>query len=79
VQLDKLPLNKIARITRIDWALLGETEGHRLRCLGFDAGVEVEPLHRGWFLFKDPLSVRVGRMNVAIRAAHARAVQVDPA
>jgi ferrous iron transport protein A len=39
----------------------------------------VEPLHRGWFLFKDPLAVRVGRMTVAIRAAHAAAVQVTTA
>jgi ferrous iron transport protein A len=38
----------------------------------------VEPLHRGWFLFRDPLAVRVGRMTVAIRAAHAAAVKVEP-
>lgn len=79
MQLDRLPLNTVARISRIDWTQLGETEGHRLRCLGFDAGVEVEPLHRGWFLFSDPLAVRVGRMTVAIRAVHAAAVEVDAA
>lgn len=79
MQLDQLPLNKVARISRVDWAQLGETEAHRLRCLGFDPGVEVEPLHRGWFLFRDPLAVRVGRMTVAIRAAHAAAVKVEPA
>jgi len=78
VHLDSLPLNSIARITGIDWAMLGDAEAHRLRCLGFDEGVEVEPLHRGWFLFRDPLAVRVGRMTVAIRAAHAAAVQVTP-
>lgn len=78
MQLDQLPLNRIARIAQVDWAQLGDAEGHRLRCLGFEAGVEVEPLHRGWFLFRDPLAVRVGRMTVAIRAAHAAAVAVDP-
>jgi ferrous iron transport protein A len=79
VQLDALPLNQVAHIVDIDWARLGETEAHRLRCLGFEAGAEVEPLHRGWFLFRDPLAVRVGRMTVAIRAAHAAAVQVTSA
>ena len=76
MQLDTLPLNQIARISRIHWAQLSEAEGHRLRCLGFDEGVEVEPLHRGWLLFRDPLAVRVGRMTVAIRAAHAAAIDV---
>ena len=47
-------------------ALLGEA---------FDEGVAVEPLHLGPF-GRDPLAVRVGRMTVAIRRAHARAVQV---
>lgn len=79
MQLDILPLNRNARISRIHWSQLSEAEGHRLRCLGFDEGVEVEPLHRGWLLFKDPLAVRVGRMTVAIRAAHAAAIDVEAA
>ena len=37
----------------------------------------VEPLHLGPF-GRDPLAVRVGRMTVAIRRAHARAVRVSP-
>jgi ferrous iron transport protein A len=78
VQLDTLALNTVARIVQIDWSRLGETEGRRLHDLGFDDGVEVEPLHRGWFLFSDPLALRVGRMTVAIRAAHAAAVEVVP-
>lgn len=76
MQLDQLPLKQVARIADVDWARLGETEAHRLRCLGFEPGAEVEPLHRGWFLFRDPLAVRIGRMTVAIRAAHAAAVKV---
>lgn len=79
MQLDQLPLNEIARIARIDWASLGDVEGHRLRCLGFETGVEVEPLHRGWLLFRDPLAVRVGRMTVAIRSVHASAIEVEAA
>ena len=79
MQLDQLPLNQVAQIADIDWARLGETEAHRLRCLGFEPGAEVEPLHRGWFLFRDPLAVRVGRMTVAVRSTHAAAIKVIPA
>lgn len=79
MHLDTLPLKQVAHISNIDWERLGETEAHRLRCLGFEPGAEVEPLHRGWFLFSDPLAVRVGRMTVAIRGAHAAAIKVTPA
>lgn len=77
MQLDQLKTSEIARITEIDWPALGGVEGRRLRDLGFDAGVEVETLHRGWLFFRDPIAVRVGRMTVAIRAAHARAITVE--
>jgi ferrous iron transport protein A len=76
VQLDQLPLNQAAKIVAIDWSCLGDTEAHRLRDLGFDEGAEVETLHRGWFLFRDPIAVRVGRMTVAIRTTHAAAIEV---
>ena len=75
--LDELKLGTAAQIASIDWASLGESEACRLRHFGFDEGVKVEPLHLGPF-GKDPLAVRVGRMTVAIRRAHARAVQVVP-
>ena len=75
--LDELKLGTAAQIASIDWASLGESEAWRLRHFGFDEGVKVEPLHLGPF-GKDPLAVRVGRMTVAIRRAHARAVQVVP-
>jgi len=39
--------------------------------------VAVESLHRGPF-GRDPIAVRVGRMTVAIRRAHARAIHVVP-
>ena len=75
--LDELKLGTAAQMVSIDWASLGESEACRLRHFGFDEGVKVEPLHLGPF-GKDPLAVRVGRMTVAIRRAHARAVQVVP-
>ena len=75
--LDQLKLGMRARITSIDWAVLADSEASRLRHFGFDEGVAVQPLHLGPF-GRDPLAVRVGRMTVAIRRAHARAVNVIP-
>ncbi len=75
--LDDLKLGTRAHIASVDWASLGEGEARRLRQFGFDEGVAVEPLHLGPF-GSDPLAVRVGRMTVAIRRAHARAVRVIP-
>ena len=75
--LDQLKIGTRAEIAAIDWASLGEAEACRLRHFGFDEGVAVEPLHLGPF-GKDPLAVKVGRMTVAIRRAHARAVRVVP-
>ena len=76
--LDDLALGTRARIESIDWSSLAEGEANRLRHFGFDEGVNVEPLHLGPF-GRDPLAVRVGRMTVAIRRAHARAIRVVPA
>ena len=75
--LDQLKLGMRARISAIDWAALADAEASRLRHFGFDEGVAVQPLHLGPF-GRDPLAVRVGRMTVAIRRAHARAVSVIP-
>ena len=75
--LDQLKLGVRARIAAIDWSSLGDSEASRLRHFGFDEGVAVQPLHLGPF-GRDPLAVRVGRMTVAIRRAHARAVSVIP-
>ena len=75
IPLDQLKIGARARIAAIDWDSLGESEACRLRHFGFDEGVAIEPLHLGPF-GKDPLAVRVGRMTVAIRKAHARAVKV---
>ncbi len=75
LQLDQLPFRTPATISAIDWAALGDSDGKRLRNLGFDEGVEIEALHGAPF-GKDPLAIRVGRMMVALRRAQARAVTV---
>ncbi len=73
--LDDLSIGVSAMIEKIDWSQLGEGDACRLRHFGFDEGVSIVPLHSGPF-GRDPLAVRVGRMTVAIRRAHARAVRV---
>ena len=75
--LDRLALGRRARIAAIDWSRLAVDDASRLRQFGFDEGVAIEPLHLGPF-GRDPLAVRIGRMTVAIRRVHARAVQVIP-
>ena len=75
--LDQLALGAKGVIAAIDWDSLADSEGSRLRHFGFDEGVTVQPLHLGP-LGRDPMAVRVGRMTVAIRRAHARAVRVVP-
>ena len=74
--LDQLEVGSRASIASIDWDSLEESEACRLRHFGFDEGVIVEPLHLGPF-GRDPLAIRVGRMTVAIRRNHARAVRVN--
>ena len=76
--LDQLALGKRGRIAAIAWSSLPEAEATRLRHFGFDPEVVVEPLHAGPF-GRDPLAVKVGRMTVAIRRVHARAIRVVPA
>lgn len=73
--LDQLPLGQRALVAAIDWDSLDHAEACRLRHFGFDDGIAVEPLHLGPF-GRDPVAVRVGRMTVAIRRAHARAIRV---
>jgi ferrous iron transport protein A len=78
VSLDLLKVGTRATVVGIDWSSLEESEANRLKHFGFDEGVTVEPLHLGPF-GRDPLAIRVGRMTVAIRKNHARAVRVVPA
>ena len=75
--LDTLPANRRARIVAVDWGQLAPEEGQRLRALGIDEGAQVAVAYRGMLLAKDPLAVEVGRMTVALRRAHARAMTVE--
>jgi ferrous iron transport protein A len=77
VQLDELPLGRPARIAAVDWALLVPEEGQRLRALGIDEGAHVTLAFRGILAGRDPLAVEIGRMTVALRRAHARAMSVE--
>jgi len=76
--LDLLPVGKSARITAVDWAVLVEEEAQRLRALGVDVGAKVAVAHRGVLGGRDPIALTVGRMTVALRRAHARAMRVEP-
>lgn len=77
--LDKLPIGSSAKVSTIRWDMVPDAEAVRLRDLGLFEGVEVETLHRGALFFRDPLAVRVGRMRVVMRAAHAAAIGIEPA
>ena len=74
--LDHLPRGKSATITAIRWEQLAPEEAKRLRALGIDEGAQVSVAHRGVFAGSDPLAVTVGRMTVALRRAHAAAMNV---
>lgn len=75
LSLESLRVGVRARILTVDWGGLDDASAMRLKDFGFDEGVSVESLHQGPF-GRDPLAVRVGRMTVAIRRAHARAIKV---
>jgi ferrous iron transport protein A len=75
VRLDQLPFRTPATVTEVQWNALTAAEARRLRNLGLDEGVKVEALHGGP-IGRDPLAVRIGRMTVAIRRAHAQTISV---
>ncbi|EGD57881.1 hypothetical protein Y88_3211 [Novosphingobium nitrogenifigens DSM 19370] len=76
--LDQLPLGTLARIDSVDWPALVPEEAQRLRALGLDEGAHIRLAYRGVFLARDPLAVEIGRMTVALRRVHARAMHVTP-
>lgn len=77
VSLDDLPYHTPATVSGIDWSALSDSDGKKLRNLGFDEGVAIEALHGAPF-GRDPIAVRIGRMQVALRRSHARAISVTP-
>ena len=74
--LDLLAPRRRAEIVAIDWDALAPDEAKRLRAMGIDTGARVSVAHRGIFAGRDPLAITVGRMTVAIRRSHARAMTV---
>jgi len=75
--LDLLPQGVRARITGVDWSQLVPEEAQRLQALGVDEGATVSVAHRGVFAGKDPIALSIGRMTVALRRAHAQAIEVQ--
>jgi ferrous iron transport protein A len=75
--LDQLQPRRRAEIVAIDWDVLAPDEAKRLQALGIDEGARVAVEHRGIFAGHDPIALRIGRMTVAIRRAHARAMTVS--
>lgn len=76
--LDLLPIGQRARIVAVAWDALVPEEAQRLQALGIDVGARVAIAHRGVFAGRDPIALMIGRMNVALRRAHARAMTVEP-
>ena len=75
--LDLLPPQRRAEIVSIDSSLLAPDEAKRLRAMGIDEGARVAIAHRGIFTGRDPIAIEIGRMTVALRRAHARAMTVS--
>jgi ferrous iron transport protein A len=79
LRLNSLPLRSPATIDSVDWSALSPSEGQRLREYGVCEGALIEALHRGGLLGRGPLACRIGRMTIAMRRAHAAAIEVKPA
>lgn len=77
VRLDELPYDTPATVAEIHWESLSDGDARKLRNLGFDEGVAIEALYGAPF-GRDPLAVRIGRMQIALRLAQARAIAVTP-
>jgi ferrous iron transport protein A len=75
--LDHLPPGQAARVVAVDWDALVDEEARRLRALGIDHGARIKVSHRGVFGGADPIALTVGRMTVAVRRAHAAAMEVE--
>ena len=74
--LDMIAPGERAEIIAVAWDLLAPEEAKRLRALGLDEGARVAVAHRGIFVGRDPIALILGRTTIAIRRAHARAMQV---
>ncbi len=84
MQLTALAPRLPAYVDSVDWDAIAPGDGERLRELGLCEGASIELLHRGGLMGRGALACRVGRMTIAMRAAHAAAILVrtgpaDPA
>jgi ferrous iron transport protein A len=75
--LDLLPIGQRARIAAVDWSRLVEEEALRLQALGIEIGAKVSIAHRGVLGGRDPIALAIGRMTIALRRAHAQAIEVE--
>ena len=75
MRLDELPYDTPATVAEIDWESLSESDAKKLRNLGFDEGVAIEALYGAPF-GRDPIAIRIGRMQIALRRAQAQAIAV---
>lgn len=76
MRLTALPQNLPAYVDSVDWSAMPDTDGKRLRELGLYEGATIELLHRAGFTGRGAYACRVGRMTIAMRATHARAIEV---
>lgn len=76
MRLTQLAPNSPAYVETIDWSAIPDSDGKRLRELGLHEGASIELLHRAGFTGKGAHACRIGRMIVAMRAAHAAAIDV---
>ena len=75
--LDIIPVGRSAHVVAVDWSLLAPDEAQRLQSLGIDVGARVAIAHCGVLGGRDPIALTIGRMTVALRRAHARAMTVE--
>lgn len=78
MRLDQLEIGMKAVVSGFDDERLTQPAIARLRAVGINEGCEVEPLHSGVLLSRDPIAIRVGRMTLAVRVAQASAIEVVP-
>jgi ferrous iron transport protein A len=76
LRLTALARNQPAYVDTVDWEAMSASDGRRLRELGLCEGASIELLHRAGFTGRGAYACRVGRMTIAMRAAHADAIAV---
>ena len=77
MQVDKLPLRQKMRISSVDWTQISDNEAKSVRAMGVETGSIIEALHRGILFWRDPIALRVGRMNIAMRTKTASAISCE--